>query len=1101
MKLRTRSRSRALAGGVIFAFVMSGLAVVPLSSAAAAEVADCPWMDTSKTPTDRANLLLDASTQHQKYRWLVEQPANNPTQTTYSGGVVYPVQVACTPTVTYTDGPDGIRFLDGVTAFPAQIALASTWNRDLSYAKGAAQGAEGFDKGKNGVLGPGVGSGRTPLSGRTPEYLGEDSLLSGSLAADVTNGLQNGNADKPVLAVIKHYVGNEQENSRQTSSSNIGEQALHEVYELPYEVMNDAAAPAGVMCSYNQINGVYGCENPLLNTNLKAQLGFDGYVVSDFGAVHSTAPALMAGLDQELNRPKFFTPVLLDAALSAGTITQAAIDRAAFNVVRAYIATGLFDHAAPTTPVANASTAEHKAISQQIAEEGSVLLKNQRKALPLSVGAGQSVALIGPTVSTTATNGISAKTACSMAWNAGNTMNCEQIVSPEVAFTARAAEAGASVTVNNGSDLTAAASAAAAADVAVVFANVKMGEFNDITDLHLQNNGDALISAVAASAKKTIVVLETGSAVEMPWLNNVDAVVEAWYPGDQQGRALASLLWGDTNFSGKLPMTFPKSLRDTPTSTAAQYPGILAQGATIRQVDFSEGTQVGYKWYDEQKIDPLYEFGFGLSYTEFDYSGLSVTTARDSSSGAVVSTATFTVTNTGSVAGDEIPQLYLALPASAGDPGKRLVGWDRVSLQPGESTTVSIDVDSSAANHPFGIWNTESDEWTNVDGAYRFSAGSSSRDLPLASTKSLEFTAAAPVVTLAATPAAPNGDAGWYTSPVTFAISAEDDVDSNPLLEVNIDSAGWFTTDGSVTLSTDGTHSVSVRATDDSGNVSQVVTSSVKIDSVTPQVVASSDGDARTVTLTASDATSGVARIEYAIEGSATWTEYTGPIAAGRSAVTYEYRAVDNAGNVSATEAFDYAPSVSVPAVGLTVSPKTVTFGKPVTLTATVPADAIGEVEFRNGSKLLATAPVTNGKATAVVSTLASGSRTITATFSGDPVYSEATSLGVTVTVRKASVSSVAVTTKSFEKGTKPRLGVIVGKLDNGSYPVGRITVYVDGTARGSKTVTASSKGKVALTLTRKYSSSITVKVKFTATDTKNVSSRYSPATKIKAVK
>ena len=1100
MKFITNRRNRVVAGGVAFAVVMSGLAVLPLASASAADLADCPWMDTSKTASERATLLLDASSQHQKYRWLVEQPANNPAQTSFTGGVVYPVQVACTPTVTYTDGPDGIRFLDGVTAFPAQIALASTWNRELSYAKGAAQGAEGFDKGKNGVLGPGVGSGRTPLSGRTPEYLGEDSLLSGSLAADVTNGLQNGNADKPVLAVIKHYVGNEQENSRQTSSSNIGEQALHEVYELPYEVMNDAASPAGVMCSYNQINGVYGCENPLLNTNLKAQLGFDGYVVSDFGAVHSTAPALMAGLDQELNRPRFFTPTLLDAALSAGTITQAAIDRAAFNVVRAYIATGLFDHAVPTTPVANASTAEHKAISQQIAEEGSVLLKNQRRALPLSVTEGQTVALIGPTVSTTATNGISAKTACSMAWNAGNTMNCEQVISPEVAFGERASEAGASVTVTNGSDLTAAASAAAAADVAVVFANVKMGEFNDITDLHLQNNGDALISAVAASAKKTIVVLETGSAVEMPWLNNVDAVVEAWYPGDQQGPALASLLWGDTNFSGKLPMTFPKSLRDTPTTTAAQYPGILAQDQTIRQVDYSEGTQVGYKWYDAQKIDPLFEFGFGLSYTEFDYSGLSVTTARDSRSGAVVSTATFTVTNTGSVSGDEIPQLYLTLPASAGDPGKRLVGWDRVSLEPGESTTVSIDVDSSSANHPFGVWNTESDEWTNVDGAYRFSAGSSSRDLPLASAKSIEFTASAPVASVTPTPATPNGEAGWYTAPVTFAISAEDDVDASPALEVNIDGAGWFATGGSVTLSSEGTHTVSVRATDDTGNVSAVVTSNVKIDSVAPQVVASSDGSARTVTLTASDATSGVDRIEYAVEGG-DWTEYTGPIAAGRSAATYEVRAVDVAGNTSATETFDYAPSVSVPAVGLSVTPKTVVFGKAVTLTATVPADAIGQVEFTDGTRSLAIVPVIDGKASAVVSSLASGSHTIAAHFSGDPVYTEATSLTSSLTVRKAAVSSVAVTTKSFEKGTKPRIGITVGKLDNGNYPVGRVTVYVDGTARGSAAVTSASKGKVALTLTKKFGTTITVKVKFTATDTKNVSSRYSPATKIKAVK
>ncbi|MDO9397047.1 MAG: glycoside hydrolase family 3 N-terminal domain-containing protein, partial [Herbiconiux sp.] len=323
MNSTTRSRRGLLAGGLALALAAAGsaLAVAPASAAgpraplAAADLANCPWMDTALTAEERARALLDASTLDQKYRWLNEQAANAPQQTDF-GGVLYPEQVACTPTIVYTDGPDGVRFTEGVTAFPAQIALAASWNADLAFDKGAAQAAEAWDKGKAGVLGPGIASGRTPLSGRTAEYLGEDALLSGTLGAANTRGLQEGDPDKPTLAVLKHYVGNEQETSRQSSSSNIDERTLREAYDLPFEILVDGSEPAGVMCSYNQINGVYGCENPLLNTDLRAQIGFDGYVVSDFGAVHSTADSLNAGLDQELNRPIFYTPELIDAALA-----------------------------------------------------------------------------------------------------------------------------------------------------------------------------------------------------------------------------------------------------------------------------------------------------------------------------------------------------------------------------------------------------------------------------------------------------------------------------------------------------------------------------------------------------------------------------------------------------------------------------------------------------------------------------------------------------------------------------------------------------------------------------------------------------------------
>ncbi|MBM2618359.1 glycoside hydrolase family 3 C-terminal domain-containing protein [Actinoplanes sp. LDG1-06] len=686
----------------------------PAASAAptAAECRTYPWMDTRKSPEKRAQALLAASSQHQKYRWLVEQPANSPQQTEWTGGVVYPVQVPCTPTVVYSDGPDGVRFTPGVTAFPATIATAATFNQPLAYAKGAAQATEAFDKGKNVLLAPGLAGGRTPLSGRTPEYLGEDPLLTGLLAAAGTKGIQS----RGVLATLKHYVANEQEVDRQTSSSNADERTLREIYDLPFEIAVKRGGPESVMCSYNQINHVYACENARLNNVLKDDIGFDGYVMSDFGSVHSTAPSLVNGLDQELNRPIWFTPARLDEALAAGLITQKQIDAAAFKVVRSYIRGGLFDRALPATPVEDASTNAHKAIARATAEQGSVLLKNNG-LLPLNPRRNDQIAVIGATASSTPTNGVSASSVCSLPWRFGNptTLQCEDLVSPETSIRARAARNGATVAFDNGSDLTAAATAARNADVAVVFAYVRMGEFTDLTDLRLQGNGDALIEAVAAANPRTVVVLQTGSAVEMPWLSRVPAVLETWYAGEQMGPAVASLLFGDTNPSGKLPMTFPKSLADTPTAgSAAQYPGVVTGG--IRQVDYNEGLKVGYRWYDSQGIAPLFPFGHGLSYTTFKYSDLRVSASRGEVNIRV------RLTNTGRRSGTEVAQAYATLPASTGEPSKRLVSFQRVTLAPGQSRTVDLSLSRSdlADLHLLQYW---SGGWKTAHGTYGVQVG------------------------------------------------------------------------------------------------------------------------------------------------------------------------------------------------------------------------------------------------------------------------------------------------------------------------------------------------------------------------------------------
>ena len=699
---------------------------VPSSAQAASFPACCPWMNTHLSASRRATLLLNASTLDQKLRWLDEQAANNPAQTAF-GSVTYPAQVACTPTVVYTDGPDFVRLTKGVTIFPAQLALAASWSTPLAYAKGQAEAAEAFAAGKNVILGPGVFSSRTPLDGRTPEYLGEDSLLSGDLAAADINGTQAGNPGEPVMAVLKHYVANEQELNRQTSSSNLNQRTLMEVYNLPFAIALSQSSPGGVMCSYNQVNGVYMCENPLLKTALKGADGFGGYVVSDFGAVHSTAPSLNGGLDQELNRPIFYTPANIAAALAAGQVTMAEINEAAFRVVRAYIQAGLFDHPLPAAPSATPATAATQAVAEQIAEQGSVLLKNDGNTLPLTASSGN-IAVIGPTASNSATNGVSARTVCAEVGADALPNACSNPVAPLDAITARAAQAGLSVTYNTGADPSAAAAAAASAKVAIVFGYAMQGEGKDRTTLALDGNGDALISAVAAANPNTIVVLETGTATTMPWLNQVKGVIEAWYPGQEQGTALARLLFGDANFTGRLPMTFPKTLADTPTSTPAQYPGITPAGSTIDQVSYSEGLEVGYKWYEVQGIQPLFPFGYGLSYTSFAYDSLAVT---PSTNGRQLITVSFTVRNTGHVTGAATPQVYLTLPAAAGEPGRRLIGFSQVTLRPGQVTRVRVTIGPDSAARPMSYWNTTRGSWATAPGRYTVQVGPSSADLPL----------------------------------------------------------------------------------------------------------------------------------------------------------------------------------------------------------------------------------------------------------------------------------------------------------------------------------------------------------------------------------
>jgi beta-glucosidase len=743
--MTTRSgttRRRALTPLLALSLLAPAALAVVVGAPAAAEPAtavahppECPWMDTSLSAEERARLLLDASSLEQKMRWLVEQPAAEPDRTTWRGDVEYPVQVPCTPRLAFANGAFGLD-AEGSTAFPAPIAEAATWDPAISQAKGAAVAEETFRAGRNVLLGPGVAGGRTPQSGRTPEYYGEDPVLSGVLAAASIRGLEDGDPSTPVVANLKHYVANEQELDKERSSSNMDERTFRQIYNLGFEIALREGDPGSVMCSYNLLNGAWVCENDVLQTVLKDELGWDGFVMSDFGSVHSTAASLDAGMDMELNRPVWFTPQLLHDALDAGEITEDQIDAAAYRVVRVLIAEGLFDTPLPE-PSTDLSSDAHRALARQMAEQGSVLLKNDG-TLPLDEG-DLTVAVIGPTASSTPTDGISARDVCSATLPfAPGLLNvpCPDPVAPLDSITERVEGYGGSVVFDDGSDPAAAAQLAADADVALVFGHVIMGEDADVADLDLDGNGNELVSAVAAANPRTVAVLGAGTAVVMPWLDDVAAVLHTWYPGEQMGPAISNLLWGDVNPSGKLPMTFPRSLDDIPTATDERYPGVFADGSptrtddeAIRQTNYTEGLQIGYRWYEAQGIDPLFAFGHGLSYTTFEYDKLHVTPKIVN--GERKMQVHFRVTNTGDRAGDEVAQVYLDLPAEAGEPAKRLLEWQRLSLEPGEREYVHLVLteEELADRHLLQYWSEDDGDWVTPTGTFTVHVGGSSQDV------------------------------------------------------------------------------------------------------------------------------------------------------------------------------------------------------------------------------------------------------------------------------------------------------------------------------------------------------------------------------------
>jgi beta-glucosidase len=631
-----------------------------------------------------------------------------------------------------SDGPHGVRedvgpdtwavaghTDDFSTAMPAGICLAATWNPELGYSEGEAIGQEARKRGKDIMLGPGVNILRTPLCGRNFEYLGEDPFLTSRMAVGYIRGAQS----QDISSCVKHFALNNQEFGRGTINVEVDDRTLHEIYLPAFKAAVQEAGVWSVMGAYNEFRGQHCCENDLLlNKILKDDWGFKGLVMSDWAGVHDTREAALNGLDLEMgtetNYNDFFLAQPYLDGLKSGAFPMAGLDEKVRRNLRVMFATHVFDADRKTGSL---NTAAHETVARRVAEEGIVLLKNENHALPLDAKTLKTIAVIGENATRLQAHG-------------GDSSGIKAFyeITPLQGILNRA---GKNVNViysegyrkNGGADLTERAVAAAkSADVVIYIGGLNHDkgfdcEGQDRTDLKLPYGQDELISKIVAANPKTIVVLE-GTMVEMDsWLGQVPAVLQAWYPGMEGGNALAKVIFGDVNPSGKLPATFPKKLSDSPAHALGNYPG------TNGTVTYAEGLLVGYRWFDAKKIEPLFPFGFGLSYTTFKYSNLKLVEPDGGTNGTIV-TAQFEIENTGAVAGAEVAQLYVHQEnPGVQRPEKELKGFKKVFLQPGEKQTVSIPL----AQNAFAFYDAGKKGWDAEKGGFKILVGGSSRDIAL----------------------------------------------------------------------------------------------------------------------------------------------------------------------------------------------------------------------------------------------------------------------------------------------------------------------------------------------------------------------------------
>ena len=657
-----------------------------------------PWMNSSLTPQQRAELLVKAMTLDEKIAQIhmLDLRGEKPRE-------VPGIQRLGLAAFKITNGPLGAGPGDSprpqpATALPSALALAASWDLNLAETFGRIAGEEVAARPEHLLEAPGVNIARVPQNGRNFEYFGEDPYLAARLVVPEIKGIQG----TGILAEVKHYAANNQEDARKVIDEIIDERTLREIYLPAFEASVKQGDVAAIMCAYPSVNGQFSCENfHLLKDILRNEWKFQGFVQSDYTATLSTLPAANAGLDLSMKNDEHYSANMKEA-IRTRQLAESVVDQMLIRRFTQMFKFGFFDHPKEHAEV---DAKKNGAVAREIAEQSAVLLKNAGGVLPLQAAAIHSIAVIGPYAASAHTGG------------GGSSAVAPLYTVTPVDGLKNALGANVTVNYNDGSDAAAAAAAAKSADVAIVMVGNKDREGADRPNLSLPNDQDDLVAAVAAANPRTVVVLKTGGPVLMPWIDRVPAVLEAWYPGEEDGNAVANLLLGKANPSGKLPLTFPKAEGDTPAHTREQWPGVNGKAT------YSEGLKVGYRWYDAQNIEPLFPFGFGLSYTTFAIKNLSVPQQAPAGQPVRVSVD---VTNTGKRAGAEIVQIYVASPAAAGEPPRQLRGFQKVALAPGESKRVTIQLDERA----FSIWDTGKNGWAVVPGQYVIHAGDSSRNLP-----------------------------------------------------------------------------------------------------------------------------------------------------------------------------------------------------------------------------------------------------------------------------------------------------------------------------------------------------------------------------------
>jgi beta-glucosidase len=738
---------RSLSAIVVLANILLACVLLPSRLQSQDKTSTHPWMNTSLSPDERAALVLKEMTIDEKITLLhgtgmVGLSPMSPLSVHSNGGAGYVPGIPRLniPAIQMSDAAYGVRSSGEngrySTALPANVASAASWDIAAAYEYGALIGRELRAQGYNMTLGGGINLTREPRNGRTFEYLGEDPVLAGKMVGSVMKGLQA----QHVIGDIKHYALNDQESGRNAVNITIDRRAARESDLLAFEIGVHESNAGAVMCSYNRVGGDYACENKYLLTDLlKKEWNFPGFVVSDWQGTHSTAKASAAGLDHEEPGEIFYAETM-KKAVESGTVPMAEFDEHVRRILRSMFACGVVDDP-PVRSVVDVMGG--LAVAQQIAEQSIVLLKNNQSILPLDASKIHSIAVIGPHADVGMISGGGSAQVDPPGGNAimppgkGQTHWQDHIWFPTSPLRAiRAKAPSANVQFDSGTDPASAAALAKSADVAVVFAYEWESEGMDLDNLTLPENQDALIAQVAAANPRTVVVLETGTAVTMPWADQVGGILEAWYAGSRGADAVANILFGDVNPSAKLPMTFPRSVADLPhpevvkpprESTGGDWKRIAA-GLPAFQVTYDEGVKVGYKWYDAQNKPVLFPFGYGLSYTSYSYSNLAVARGKD---GVQV---TFTVTNTGVRPGAEIAEVYASLPAAAGEPPKRLVGWSKIPLNGGESKAASVTVDPKYLS----IFNVDTNAWQLLPGDYTILVGGSSQSLPLKNSINLQ---------------------------------------------------------------------------------------------------------------------------------------------------------------------------------------------------------------------------------------------------------------------------------------------------------------------------------------------------------------------------